>query len=106
MVLDDAFLDYHRTIIAENAIDHRLPTVFGYRLFVDGGGLMPYGPDLADMFRRSAKIVDRILKGAKPGDLPVEQPVKFQFVINLRTMHALGISSSQRILERADDLVR
>ena len=70
LVLDDAFLDFHREQIAALAINGRLPSIFGYRLFVDGGGLMSYGPDLADQFRRSAKLVDKILKGAKPGDLP------------------------------------
>ena len=68
--LDDAFLDYHRELIANLAIKGRLPSIFGYRLFVDGGGLMSYGYDIADQFRRSAKLVDKILKGAKPGDLP------------------------------------
>ena len=95
LVLDDAFLDYHRELIANLAIKGRLPSIFGYRLFVDGGGLMSYGYDFADQFRRSAKLVDKILKGAKPGDLPVEQPAKFELVINLRTMKALGIMIPQ-----------
>jgi putative ABC transport system substrate-binding protein len=106
LVFDDAFLDFHRQAIASHAIDRRLPTIFGYRLFVEGGGLMSYGPDLSDQFRRSGKLVDRILKGAKPGDLPVEQPAKFELVINLKTMKALGITIPQSILARADDVIR
>jgi putative ABC transport system substrate-binding protein len=105
-VFDDALLDFHREVIANLAIKARLPSIFGYRLFVEGGGLMSYGLDLADQFRRSARIVDKILKGAKPGDLPVEQPTKFEFVINLRTMKALGVAIPPSILSRADDVIR
>ena len=104
-VLDDAFLDFHRELIANLAISARLPSMFGYRLFVQGGGLMSYGPDLADQFRRSAKLVDRILKGAKPGDLPIEQPAKFELVINSKTMKALGVTIPEPILARADEII-
>jgi len=105
-VFDDAFLDFHRERIANLAISARLPSMFGYRLFVDGGGLMSYGPDLADQFRRSAKLVDRILKGAKPGDLPIEQPTKFELAVNLKTASALGLTVPQSILLRADEIIR
>jgi len=105
-VFDDALLGFHREVIANLAIKARLPSIFGYRLLVDGGGLMSYGLDIADQFRRAARVVDKILKGAKPGELPVEQPTKFELVINLRTMKALGITIPQSVLARADEVIR
>jgi putative tryptophan/tyrosine transport system substrate-binding protein len=84
------------------ATKHRLPTVFSFGDYVDAGGLMSYGPDLADLFRRSATYVDKILKGAKPADLPVEQPTKFEFVINLKT---LGLTIPPSLLLRADQVI-
>ncbi len=105
-VFDDGFLDFHRKLIGDLAIKGRLPSIFGYRLFVEGGGLMSYGPDLADQFRRSGKLVDKILKGAKPGDLPVEQPARFELVVNIKTMKALGITIPQSILLRADAVIK
>lgn len=105
LVLDEAFLDFHRKLIAELAIKGRLPSIFGYRLFVEGGGLMSYGPDLADQFRRCTKIVDKVLKGTRPGDIPIEQPAKFEMVINLKTMNALKITIPEPIRARADLLI-
>jgi putative ABC transport system substrate-binding protein len=96
----------HRTRLIELAAKHRLPTIYHQSEFVvDSGGLMSYGPDFRDLFRRSATYVDKILKGAKPGDLPVEQPTKFELVINRKTVKTLGLTIPQSLLLRADRLV-
>ncbi len=104
--IDDPFFDLHRTTIAKLALKARLPTTFGQREYVDEGGLMSYGASYADLFRRSAGYVDRILKGMKPGDLPIEQPTKFEFVVNLRTAQAIGLTIPQSVLLMADDVIR
>ena len=85
---------------------HRLPAVYGLRDFVDAGGLMAYSPNFAVMFRRGADYVDKILKGAKPGDLPIEQPTQYQLIVNLKTAKALGITIPESILLRADEVIR
>jgi putative ABC transport system substrate-binding protein len=87
------------------AAKHRLPVMYEHRDFVDSGGLMSYGPNLSDVFRRAAVYVDRIVKGAKPADLPVEQPTKFDLVINLKTAKALGLTIPQSLLQRADQVI-
>src|SRR5262249_46164737 len=88
VTLADPFMNFHRGRIAELAADHRLPGIYGFREYVDAGGLMSYGANLSDTFRRAATYVDKILKGAKPADLPIEQPTKFELVINLKTAKA------------------
>ena len=92
--------------IAELAIKYHLATMFDSRTYVEAGGLMSYGPSLADIHRRAATYVDKILKGAKPGDLPIEQPTTFELVINLKTAKALGLTIPQSVLIRADEVIR
>jgi len=87
------------------ALGARLPTMYGYREFVESGGLMSYGPNIPDLFRRAGDYVDKILRGAKPGDLPVQQPTKFDLVINLTTAKALGLTIPESFLLRADEVI-
>jgi len=106
ITLADAVLWNHRTRVVELTAQHRLPAMFPEREFADAGGFMAYGPSVPDSFRRAAVYVDRILKGAKPGDLPVEQPTQFDLVINLKTAKALGITMPPTLLMRADAVIK
>jgi ABC-type uncharacterized transport system substrate-binding protein len=92
--------------LADLAAESRLPSIFHLREFVDAGGLMAYGPDRSDLFRRTATYVDKILKGAQPADLPIEQPMKFELVINLKTAKALGLTIPPSLLFQADEVIR
>jgi putative ABC transport system substrate-binding protein len=94
-----------RQQVAELALKHRLPTFFTWRDHVEAGGLMSYAPDLSDLVRRGAIYVDKIFRGAKPADLPVEQPTKFELVINLKTAKALGLTIPPSLLHRADQII-
>ena len=96
----------NRAQIVSFAQRNRLPSMFPTKEYVDSGGLMSYGPSLVDLFRRAAGYVDKILKGAKPADLPVQQPTKFELVINLKTAKALGLTLPQSLLRRADDVIQ
>jgi putative ABC transport system substrate-binding protein len=97
---------FDRKQIADLAVQHGLPTMFFARDYVDAGGLMSYGGNLTDLYRRSAGYVDRILKGARPADLPVEQPTTFELIINMKTARALGITIPEAVLQRADEVIR
>jgi len=94
-----------RSHLVDLAAKTRLPAVYTSREYVDAGGLMSYGPNQAELYRRAATYVDKILKGAKPGDLPVEQPTKFELIINLKTAKALGLTIPQPVLGRADQII-
>jgi len=96
----------HTKIIAELAIKNRLPSMYEAGSFVDAGGLASYSTDDADVFRRAATYVDKILKGSKPADLPVERPTKFEFVINLKTAKQIGVTIPPHVLARADRVIR
>jgi putative ABC transport system substrate-binding protein len=100
------FITIHITRVLELAAQHRLPTMYETRRFVEAGGLVSYGPNTVEMYRRAALYVDRILKGANPGDLPIEQPTKFEFIMNLKTAKALGITIPQSVLLRADEVLQ
>jgi putative tryptophan/tyrosine transport system substrate-binding protein len=105
MVVSSRFMNLNRDRILEFARSKQLPVVSGWGPWVQAGGLMSYGPDLDVLARRAATHVDRILKGARPADLPVEQPTKFELVINLRTAKALGVTIPQSLLARADRVI-
>jgi ABC-type uncharacterized transport system substrate-binding protein len=105
IVAPDIFILTHREQIIALADRYRLPAVYAYRLFPASGGLMSYGTDLVDLFRRAAPYVDRILKGEKPADLPLQTPTKYELVINLKTAKTLGIDVPLSVEQRADEVI-
>jgi len=105
VVTGSSLAQFHRDLIVALAARHKLPTVYYSRYFVTGGGLISYGPDFVDQFRRAAGYVDRILKGEKPADLPVQVPTKYELAINLQTAKALGVTVPATLLARADEVI-
>src|SRR5215475_6041631 len=105
LVIGDLMFGTHQRLIAELALKSRLPTIWAWKESADAGGLMSYGTNFEDLYRRAATYVDKILKGAKPADLPVEQPTKFELVINLKTAKTLGLTIPPSVLARADEVV-
>src|SRR5262249_47265284 len=105
IVLPNPVTQFHRDVTIMLAARYRLPAMYPYRFYPVSGGLMSYGVDLIDLYRRSASYVDRILKGAKPADLPVQQPTKFELVINLKTAKALGLTVPEPYLQPADQVI-
>ena len=105
MLCADPLVITNRVRINTLALGARLPTMHGIREYVEAGGLMSYGPNFPDLFRRAADFVDKILRGAKPADIPVEQPTKFDLVINLTTAKALGLDVPPTLLARADEVI-
>jgi putative tryptophan/tyrosine transport system substrate-binding protein len=105
-VIDDRLFSTHRPVLLKLISNARLPAIYSSREFADEGGLISYGANWTDLFRRSAGYVDKVLQGAKPGDLPIEQPTKFELVVNLKTAKALGITIPESILLRADEVIR
>jgi putative ABC transport system substrate-binding protein len=95
----------NRKLIAELALKHRIPTIYASKEFIGSGGLIAYGPSYPDLYRRAASYIDKILKGEKPGDLPIEQPTKFELIINLKTAKALGLDVAPSLLARADEVI-
>src|SRR5262245_37963618 len=104
-VMPDGFMNVHRAEVTSLAARYRLPAVYPYRFFVELGGLLSYGPDQTDNFRRAATYVDRILRGEKPADLPVQAPVKFELVVNIKTAKALGLDVPFLLQQRADEVI-
>ena len=106
MLVWGPLINPRRKEIAELAVKSRLPTIYRDREHVEAGGLMSYGPNIPDLFRRAAMYVDKILKGAKPANLPVQQPTKFELVINLNAAKALGLTIPPSLLLRADEIIK
>jgi putative ABC transport system substrate-binding protein len=104
-VLPDRFLLAHRSEVVSFAANNQLPVVYPYRAYVVAGGLMSYAPNDVDQFRRTAVYVDKVLKGAKPADLPVQEPIRFELVINLKTARMLDLTVPDKLLARADEVI-
>ena len=104
-MIQDTLTYVYRVILAEFAAKNRIPAMMAGHAFAEAGGLMSYGPKISVLFRRAAHQVDRILKGAKPAELPIEQPTTFELVINMKTAKALGLTIPQTLLQRADQVI-
>jgi putative tryptophan/tyrosine transport system substrate-binding protein len=104
-ILSSAFVNFHREKLAQLALNYRLPTMYGFREFVEVGGLVSYGASTSDAYRRAAAFVDKILRGSRPSDLPLEQPTRFELVINARTAKALGFQIPDKLLALADEAI-
>ena len=105
-IIEDPLFFNHRRTLLRMASKVRLPIIYAYRAFADEGALISYGANLSDLLRRSAGYVDKILRGTKPGDLPIEQPTKFELVVNSKTARALGLQIPESIMVRADEVIR
>jgi putative ABC transport system substrate-binding protein len=105
IVLPDPFTSAHREMIVRLAARYQIPTVYPFNLFAKAGGLISYGPEIINLFERAASYVDRTLKGKAPGDLPIEQPIKYELIVNLKTAKALGLEVSPTLLARADEVI-
>ena len=106
LMIEDTLTYAYRSILAEFTVKNRVPAIVAGQAFAEAGGLMSYGPSMSDLFRRAANQIDKILKGAKPANLPVEQPTKFELVINMKTAKALGLTIPQSVLVRADEIIQ
>jgi putative ABC transport system substrate-binding protein len=104
-IASSGFTNLHRKALAQLALSHRLPAIYGFREFADDGGLITYGASLADTFQRAAYYVDKVFKGAKPFDLPAEEPTRFELVVNAKTAAALGIKIPDLIIVQADEVL-
>ena len=104
-VLSDSLMTANRGTLAQLAADRKIPALYGHSLYAEAGGLMSYGPSVPDLVRGAASYVDKIFKGAKPADLPVQQPVKFELIINLKSAKALGLQIQPTLLARADQVI-
>jgi len=105
IVMPDVFMNNHRDLITTLAIRHALPAIYPFKYFAEGGGLISYGMDVVELFRRTASYVEKILRGATPSSLPVQHPDKFELVINLKTARALGLEVPRILLARADEVI-
>ena len=105
LVTIDALTQANGKLIGELALKYRIPTIYASKEFIEAGGLIAYGPNYPDLYRRAASYIDKIFKGEKPGDLPIEQPVKFELIINLKTAKAIGLEISPTLLVRADEVI-
>ena len=105
IILPDVFTGLHRKEIIERAAYHKLPAIYAFPNYAAEGGLIAYGVQIEDLYRRAATYVDRILRGGRPSDLPVEQPVKFDLVLNLKTAKALGLTVPEKLLALADEVI-